>query len=724
MKELRYFICLFLMIISLSVLCSCSVEQGPIGPQGVQGETGNGISSITLTKQDGLVDTYTIYFTDGSTTTFTVTNGKDGSQGIQGIQGEPGKDGHTPVITVENGNWYIDGVDTGKKAQGLKGETGNGIRSIVLTESKDLVDTYTIYYTDGSTTTFTVTNGKDGTQGIQGIQGEPGKDGHTPVITIENGNWYIDGVDTLQPAQGVQGETGNGISSIKLTNTDGLVDTYTIYFTDGTTTTFTVTNGKDSNDNNSLYGLNVLCVGDSITAGQGMNQNERWANVLAEKYDWNLTVNAAGGIPMSSYYYTENSLNDISICKKIEILAQMNEKPELIIVWGGHNDTSYRNSPLGSFDDISEKDSTGVIPTYADKNSFKGSLRYISEVVHTFAPTSTMVVLTPEWTKSSPSTLKVPEGTTDTNWMFNDAIYEGAKYYGWVPINMQLCGITPYTKDVYTSDGVHPNKLGTELIVNYLSNELEKLNYIKNNDDNNQSFSINFDSNIHTIEVGNSKELKVSIVPDNSLNQKLVWSSSNENVVTVNNGVITGVNIGEATIKVETEDKKQWSTCIVKVLNINGHYILEQKGETSHSEWIHSSFLGTQYFVYDGENSLEKLQEKTITHIFGGKRTEYTGQTTVLSVYLVDLNNPLPTEWKLHQTITIDINNITTWEIDIDDLFIPKGYTVGFRSTTPSISTFKKDPANNDALNAHYYDNISDNTSTSIVLKALDFRIE
>ena len=88
---------------------------------------------------------------------------------------------------------------------GPQGETGNGISSITLTESKDLVDTYTIYYTDGTITTFTVTNGKDG---LQGIQGEAGKDGHTPVITIENGYWYIDGVNTLQHAQGVQGETG------------------------------------------------------------------------------------------------------------------------------------------------------------------------------------------------------------------------------------------------------------------------------------------------------------------------------------------------------------------------------------------------------------------------------------------------------------------------------------------------------------------------------------
>ena len=157
------------------------------------GSVGSGvksIDSITKTNTEGLVDTYTITFTDGTTTTFTVTNGKDG---LQGIQGEPGKDGHTPVITIENGYWYIDGENTNVLAEGLKGEPGNGISSITKTNTEGLVDTYTITFTDGTTTTFTVTNGKDG---LQGIQGEPGKDGHTPVITIENGYWYIDGENT------------------------------------------------------------------------------------------------------------------------------------------------------------------------------------------------------------------------------------------------------------------------------------------------------------------------------------------------------------------------------------------------------------------------------------------------------------------------------------------------------------------------------------------------
>ena len=128
-----------------------------------QGVDGIGISSIAKTNTNGLVDTYTITYTNGEVTTFTVTNG---AQGIQGIQGKPGLDGHTPVITIQNDKWYIDGVDTGKSAVGV---VGNGIEKIEKTKTEGLVDTYTIIYTNGSTTTFTVTNGATGSQGIQGI---------------------------------------------------------------------------------------------------------------------------------------------------------------------------------------------------------------------------------------------------------------------------------------------------------------------------------------------------------------------------------------------------------------------------------------------------------------------------------------------------------------------------------------------------------------------------
>lgn len=97
---------------------------------------------------------------------------ESGPRGLQGPKGEKG--------------------DTGE--QGLKGQS---IKEITKTGTSGLVDTYTITLTDGTTSTFTVTNGKE-------------------------------------------------ISNISKTGTSGLVDTYTINFNDGTTSTFTVTNGDSA----------------------------------------------------------------------------------------------------------------------------------------------------------------------------------------------------------------------------------------------------------------------------------------------------------------------------------------------------------------------------------------------------------------------------------------------------------------------------------------------
>ena len=95
--------------------------------RGEQGEDGRGIVSVTKTATSGLVDTYTITYTDGTTSTFTVANG---------AQGEPGTDG-------------TDGV---------------GIASIVETPTTESggANIITVTLTDGRVATFTVTNGRDG----------------------------------------------------------------------------------------------------------------------------------------------------------------------------------------------------------------------------------------------------------------------------------------------------------------------------------------------------------------------------------------------------------------------------------------------------------------------------------------------------------------------------------------------------------------------------------
>ena len=88
-----------------------------------------------------------------------------------GPQGEPGS---TPIIGV-NGNWFINGIDTGLPSRGIQGVAGPQGPA-------------------GAT-------GPQGPQGIQGIQGEPGPTGATgPQGPV--------GETGPQGPQGIQGEVG------------------------------------------------------------------------------------------------------------------------------------------------------------------------------------------------------------------------------------------------------------------------------------------------------------------------------------------------------------------------------------------------------------------------------------------------------------------------------------------------------------------------------------
>lgn len=149
----------------------------------VNGLDGVGIEKIEKTDSVGLVDTYTIYFTNKKTTTFTVTNGKSldfnwngtklgiktegqeeytyidlkgdkGDKGDQGVKGEQGDKGEKG----DRGEQGEQGI------QGDKGEKGIGIQDIILTDGNHLagtMDTYTINFTDGTSTEFQVYNGQD-----------------------------------------------------------------------------------------------------------------------------------------------------------------------------------------------------------------------------------------------------------------------------------------------------------------------------------------------------------------------------------------------------------------------------------------------------------------------------------------------------------------------------------------------------------------------------------
>lgn len=133
-----------------------------------QGQPGRGIASITQNADY----TLTITYTDGTTFKTTSIRGEKGDKGDQGIQGEKGETG-------ARGPKGDQGETGAKGAKGDTGDTGNGINTIEKTDTDKNVDTYTITYDDGTTTTFKVTNGVYSEAVIQSVM-EVGKwDGNT-----------------------------------------------------------------------------------------------------------------------------------------------------------------------------------------------------------------------------------------------------------------------------------------------------------------------------------------------------------------------------------------------------------------------------------------------------------------------------------------------------------------------------------------------------------------
>mgnify|MGYP000924391861 CR=1 FL=1 len=150
--------------------------------------------------------------------------------------------------TVDLTNYYdkaeidnlLSNIDTGS---GTIGNDGVGIQSVELVN-------YELIVTLTDTTVINLGNvrGEKGLQGIQGLDGAKGTDG-------------------INGTNGKDGINGRGITSVVKTDTVGLVDTYTITYSDMTTSNFTVTNGKDGADggvSTDTYSTDEIAIGTWI----------------------------------------------------------------------------------------------------------------------------------------------------------------------------------------------------------------------------------------------------------------------------------------------------------------------------------------------------------------------------------------------------------------------------------------------------------------------------
>ena len=228
------------------------VIRGPIGPQGPQGAKG----------QKGDTGAQGPQGPQGATG----PQGAQGIQGIQGVQGPQGQKGDTGAKGENGASFEITGSVAQVNDLPPVSSVGAGTAYYVGANEPRLV--YACVYVNGvlqwqNQGTLQGPQGPQGVQGvqgpqgIQGPQGEQGPQGATGAQGPQGpqgakGQKGDTGAQGPQGPAGQDGTDGNGIVSITKTASVGLVDTYTITFTNGTTTTFDVTNGQDGATNH-LY---------------------------------------------------------------------------------------------------------------------------------------------------------------------------------------------------------------------------------------------------------------------------------------------------------------------------------------------------------------------------------------------------------------------------------------------------------------------------------------
>ena len=70
-------------------------------------------------------------------------------------------------------------------------------------------------------------------------------------------------------------------------------------------------------------------------------------------------------------------------------------------------------------------------------------------------------------------------------------------------------------------------------------------------------------NDISFVEIGESVQLTANVLPEDASNKNVVWTSSDANVATVNNGVVVCIGYGSAVITASTEDGGYKAICVI-----------------------------------------------------------------------------------------------------------------------------------------------------------------
>lgn len=126
---------------------------------------------------------------------------------------------------------------------------------------------------------------------------------------------------------------------------------------------------------------------------------------------------------------------------------------------------------------------------------------------------------------------------------------------------------------------------------------------------------------------GNTETLIATVAPTDATNQEVTWKSNNPAVATVDeNGVVTAVAVGSATITVTTVDGSFTAICTVTVIPVLTAGIATRENETNATVKFTSNETGEYYYAVVESGATEPTIDTTGT----GMTCEATEQTIFL----------------------------------------------------------------------------------------------
>ena len=204
--------------------------------------------------------------------------------------------------------------------------------------------------------------------------------------------------------------------------------------------------------------------------------------------------------------------------------------------------------------------------------------------------------------------------------------------------------------------------------------------------------SVNLNENSITIEEGKTKTLIATVMPENATNKNIDWSSTDESVATVKNGVIEGKGPGKTTVTVTTVDKELKASCEVTVeaKTIPVDSIKLNKTSTTIKEGTTETLIATVLpeNATDQNVNWSSADESIVTVKDGVIEGKGPGKT-IVTVTTVDK------ELKASCEVTVEAKSISVDSVELDK----RSITVEIGKTEALIATVKPDNATNKKIN-------------------------